>query len=69
MSESTSKVVEIQEVAAEDMKVILDFIYGVLDTLPQDRLQALICATDRLQVLYANLDSCMALKGKTLKMP
>ncbi|CAL5227107.1 g10014 [Coccomyxa viridis] len=50
MSESTSKVVEIQEVAAEDMKIILDFIYGVLDNLPEERLQTLVLAADRLQV-------------------
>ncbi len=54
MSESTSKVVEIQEVAAEDMKIILDFIYGVLDNLPEERLQTLVLAADRLQVLYAS---------------
>ena len=47
---------EIQEVAAEDMKIILDFIYGVLDTLPDERLQTLVLAADRLQVLYSPLD-------------
>ena len=50
MSESGSNVVEIQEVAAEDMKVILKFIYGKLKAIPGDRLQSLVLATDRLQV-------------------
>ena len=50
MSESRSDVVEIQEVAAEDMEVILKFIYGVLDAAPEERLQSLVLATDRLQV-------------------
>ena len=36
--------------AAEDMKVILKFIYGELDAIPRDRLQSLVLATDRLQV-------------------
>ena len=31
MSESKSDIVEIQDVAIEDMKTILDFIYGVLE--------------------------------------
>ena len=50
MSESASDTVDIQEVAAEDMEIILKFIYGVLDALPEDRLQSLVLATDRLQV-------------------
>lgn len=50
MSESRSDIVEIQEIAAEDMEVILKFIYGVLDAIPEDRLRSLVLATDRLQV-------------------
>ena len=50
MSESTSNIVEIQEVAVEDMGIILKFIYGDLDVIPGDRLQSLVLATDRLQV-------------------
>ena len=52
MSESRSDVVEIQEVAAEDMEVILKFIYGVLDAAPEEQLQSLVLATDRLQVRF-----------------
>ena len=43
---------EIQEVAAEDMEVILKFIYGVLDAAPEEQLQSLVLATDRLQVRF-----------------
>ena len=50
MSESKSNIIEIQEVAAKDMKVILKYIHGVLDALPEERLQSLVLATDRLQV-------------------
>ena len=50
MTESTSGVVEIQEVALQDMATVLNFIYGVLYALPEERLQPLILATDRLQV-------------------
>ena len=50
--ESASDTVEIEEVAAEDMEIILKFIYGVLDALPEERLQSLVLATDRLQVRY-----------------
>ena len=50
MSESKSNIIEIQEVAVEDMKVILKYIHGVLDALPEERLQSLVLATDRLQV-------------------
>ncbi len=41
----------IQKVAAPDMKVILQFMNGELETLPEERLQSLIIATHRLQVL------------------
>ena len=49
MSESRSEVVEIQEIAAEDMKTILSYIHGMLDALPEERLHHLILAADRLQ--------------------
>lgn len=52
MSESRSDVVDIQEIAAEDMEVILKFIYGVLDAAPEERLLSLVLATDRLQVKF-----------------
>lgn len=43
---------DIQEIAAEDMEVILKFIYGVLDAAPEERLLSLVLATDRLQVKF-----------------
>ncbi len=50
MSESKSAIVEIQDVAVEDMKVILNFIYGVLLATPDsdERLHSLVLAIDRL---------------------
>ena len=38
--------------AAEDMEVILKYIYGVLDALPEERLYSLILEADRLQVQF-----------------
>ena len=52
MSESRSEIVEIQEVAAEDMNIILKYIYGTLDALPEERLHHLVLAADRLQACY-----------------
>ena len=49
MSESNSEVVEIQEIATEDMSIILRYIYGTLDAIPEERLHPLILAADRLQ--------------------
>jgi len=49
MSESKSEVVEILEIAAEDINIILKYIYGMLDAHPGERLHHLILATDRLQ--------------------
>ena len=49
MSESHSEVVEIQDIAAEDMEIILKYVYGMLDALPEERLHPLILAADRLQ--------------------
>ena len=43
---------EIQEVAAEDMNIILKYIYGTLDALPEERLHHLVLAADRLQACY-----------------
>lgn len=43
-------VFEVKEIAAKDMKIILYFIYGVLDAIPMDQLQSLVLATHRLQV-------------------
>ena len=50
MSESKSAIVEIQDVAVEDMKVILNFIYGVLLATPDsdERFPLLVLAIDRL---------------------
>ena len=50
MSESTSDIVEIQDVAIEDMKVIINFIYGVLEATPDsdEWLHSLTLAIDRL---------------------
>ena len=54
MSESKSDIVEIQDVAIEDMKTILDFIYGVLEAggTPDSvkRLHSLLLAIDCLGV-------------------
>ena len=63
MSESESEVVEIQEIAAEDMKIILKYIYGMLDSLPEGRLHHLILAADRLQALNP---TSLHLTGTTL---
>ena len=52
MSESKNEDVEIQEIAAEDMKIILNYTYGILNALPEERLHPLIRAVDRLQVCY-----------------
>ena len=50
-SESKNNVVKIQEVAATDMKIVLQFINGELALIPEERLHSLVLATDRLQVL------------------
>ena len=63
MSESKSDIVHIQEVAAEDMEVILKFLYGVLDDIPEARLPSLVAATNRLQV--SKSISAMALTGSS----
>ena len=63
MSESKSDVVEIQEIAAEDMQTILKYIYGTLNALPEERLHHLILATDRLQACYS---TALHLTGMTL---
>ena len=52
MSESSSEVVEINEVAIKDMEVILRYIYGVLDAIPGEQLQSVLLASDRLQAHY-----------------
>ena len=62
MSESKNEVVEIKEIAAEDMKIILKYIYGILGALPEERLHHLILAADRLQACYP---SCLHLIGTT----
>ncbi len=63
MPNSRSKVVEIQEIAAEDMKTILNYIYGILDALPEERLHHLILAADRLQACDP---SSLPLTGESL---
>ena len=50
MSESKSDAVEIHEIAIRDMEIIIKFIYGVLDAIPEEQLQSLLLACDRLQV-------------------
>ena len=50
MSESRSEVVEVHEVATKDMEVIIKFIYGRLNAIPEEQLQSLLLACDRLQV-------------------
>ena len=54
MSDSKSNIVEIPDVAAEDMEVILKFIYGVLDTTLEQQWPSLLLATERLQVIPAS---------------
>ena len=41
---------EITEVNPEDMELILKFIYGALDAIPDQRVQSLYLATERLEV-------------------
>jgi len=50
MSESRSGRVEIKGVNAEDMEVILQYLYGTLTCIPEAQLQSLLLATDHLQV-------------------
>ncbi len=50
-TESEEHVVEIQEVAAADMQIVLQFVNGELAAIPKERLHSLVLATDRLQVL------------------
>ena len=41
---------EITEVNPEDMELILKCIYGALDAIPDQRVQSLYLATERLEV-------------------
>lgn len=50
MAESRSDVIKIQDVTPEDMELILKYIRGALDTIPEERLQSLFLAADPLQV-------------------
>ena len=61
MSDSKSDVVEIQDIALEDMKVILDFIYGVLEAAPDSdkQLHSLVLAIDRLGLQVSVLLFCL----------
>ncbi len=43
-------VLEVPGVAAEDMKIILKYIYTELDAIPVNRLQSLVVATHLLEV-------------------
>ena len=43
---------EIQEVAAADMQMVLQFINGELAAVPKERLHSLVLATDHMQVLF-----------------
>ena len=52
MAESSSDVIKIQEVTPEDMELILKYIRGALDTIPEELLQSLFLAADRLQVRH-----------------
>jgi len=50
MADSTSASVEIKEIDAGDMEIILKYLYGKLDKIPEDRLPSLMLATDRFAV-------------------
>lgn len=62
IAESRKKIVQIHEVDAEDMELILKYIYGTLHTIPEARLQSLFLATDRLQV-WCSLLCAIASQG------
>ena len=49
-TEERKRVFEITEVNPEDMELILKFIYGALDAIPDERVQPLYLATERLEV-------------------
>ena len=46
---------EINEVEPEDMELMLSYVYGTLDVIPEERVQSLYLATDRLEVCYSPL--------------
>ena len=50
MADSTSASVEIKEVDAGDMEIILKYLNGKLGKIPEDRLSSLLLATDRFEV-------------------
>lgn len=50
MADSMSASVEIKEVDAGDMEIILKYLYGKLDRIPEDTLPSLLLATDRFEV-------------------
>ncbi len=50
MTGSKNNIVDIQDVAAEDIKVVVRYMYGELDAIPEDRLHSLVLATKRMQV-------------------
>lgn len=49
-AEGRKKVFEIKEVEPEDMELMLSYVYGTLDAIPEERVQSLFLATDRLEV-------------------
>ena len=61
MSESRSEVVDIYEVAMEDMEVVLKFIYGVLDAIPGEQLHSVLLASNRLQVYCCHTEHHISL--------
>ena len=53
MSESNSAIVELCDIPAEDIKIILKYIYGELEALPEERLHHLIAAADHLEACHS----------------
>ncbi len=51
------------------MRVILDFIYGVLNTIPDEQLPSLLLAAKLLQVITPGPSFALALLGKVLGRP
>ena len=50
MTGSKNNIVVIQDVATEDMNIVLKYMYGELDAIPEDRLHSLVLATKHMQV-------------------
>ena len=50
--EVEENVFEIKEVIPDDMELILKYYYGVLDAIPEERVESLLLATDYLGVCW-----------------